>query len=722
MEHPDPPSVAVNRPAARVARLRRTLFFNLVMLLTLLATWVLADILWRGGLSRIELGMLLLFVPLFALVSVGFLQALIGFILLARGGDRHTPMMAGDRPPPPDALPVTAVVLPIHNEDVTLVYEGLRTTYLSLIRAGYHERFDFFILSDTGDLNRSIEEEVAWVELCKQVRGFGRIFYRKRRAPLNRKSGNIGDFCRRWGRKYPYMIVLDADSVMDARALVKLVALMEANPRTGIIQTAPQLVLGETLFARLMQFASSLYGPIFAAGLNFWQQGEGNYWGHNAILRVAPFMDHCALPELPGSRRAKSRFMSHDYVEAALMRQAGYAVWLAADVEGSYEGGPPTLLDSAKRDRRWCLGNLQHAWLLARPGIHPLNRLHLLLGILSYAAAPLWLSFLILGTAQGAIELQPGVFRSFDYDVGLTSFLDIGGNRLALLLFWTTMGMLLTPKVLALLLALRNRVTRATYGGIAPLLGGLVIEQLVATLLAPVQMLFNTQFVASVLAGRPVHWVSQARDSGDGLDWRTAILTHGAHTVIGAVWALVAWSIHPLLLAWQSPIVAGLCLSIPLEILLSKPSLGRALARLRLLSVPTERAPPPVLKHLSKNLAAAQRLVCPPELQDADAGLMQAVIDPYINAVHVALRGGGRAAEPPARRDYLQRLEQRFLSAGPSRLTRKEQRVLLLNPDSMARLHAQLWRTPGQALAPWWNAAIAQYNLYAHQPLTHLYR
>jgi membrane glycosyltransferase len=202
------------------------------------------------------------------------------------------------------------------------------------------EHFDFFVLSDSNQPTQWIQEEVAWLELCKQVGGFGKIFYRKRRHSINKKAGNVGDFLRRWGRRYRYMIVLDADSIMTGRALVQLVALMERNPQAGIIQTAPRIVNGETLFARVQSFASRLYSPVFLAGLNYWQQHEGNFWGHNAVIRIQPFIDHCALPELPGSEPFGGRIFSHDFVEAALMRKAGWGVWLAGDIEGYLRGGP----------------------------------------------------------------------------------------------------------------------------------------------------------------------------------------------------------------------------------------------------------------------------------------------------------------------------------------------------------------------------------------------
>ncbi|MSU48319.1 MAG: glycosyltransferase [Opitutus sp.] len=226
----------------------------------------MADLLWRGGLSGIEIALLVLFVILFAHIAAGFCAALVGLYVINRGGDSsqigHT-LAAGEDGP----LASTAIVMPVFNEDVSRVFEGLRVVFRSVQETRKLEHFDFFVLSDSNQPNQWIQEEVAWLELCKQVGGFGRIFYRKRRQSINKKAGNVADFPRRWGRRYRYLIVLDADSIMTGRALVQLVALMERNPAVGIIQTAPRIVNGETLYARLMSFASRLYRPLFLAGL-----------------------------------------------------------------------------------------------------------------------------------------------------------------------------------------------------------------------------------------------------------------------------------------------------------------------------------------------------------------------------------------------------------------------------------------------------------------------
>ena len=314
---------------------RRFLFFSAVILITGLATAVLGDILWSHHISTARVALLVLFVPLCAMVSLGFVQACAGFMVLSRGSDSTRITRTLPNPVIPDCLPVTAIVMPIYNENVREVYEGLRVIYNSLDRIGALARFDFFILSDSNDPNKWIEEETAWIELCKQVKGFGRIFYRRRRMPINRKSGNIADFCRRWGGRYRYMVVLDADSLMAGRTLVNMVALMEANPRVGHHPKRPHsLRCRDAVCAADCSSPAPPTGRSSALGQHYWQLDQGNYWGHNAIIRLKPFIAHCGLPDVPGL--GASKFMSHDYVEAALMAKFGYEVWMAYDLPGSF--------------------------------------------------------------------------------------------------------------------------------------------------------------------------------------------------------------------------------------------------------------------------------------------------------------------------------------------------------------------------------------------------
>src|SRR5690606_29562894 len=339
-----------------------------------------------------------LFALLFAWVAAGCLTAIMGFFVMLRGDPHAMSRHSADNSRPLSPQARTALIMPICNEDVATVFAGLRASCESLAATGEGELFDVFILSDSSDPAIRAAELSAWRTL-RETLGSARIHYRWRPVRTKRKAGNVADFCRRWGRDFRYMIVLDADSVMSGDCMVTLVRLMETHPKAGILQTAPQAVGHATLHARAQQFASRVTGRLFTAGMQYWQLGEAHYWGHNAIIRVAPFMKHCALAALPGKGALSGDILSHDFVEAALMRRAGYHVWLVHDLTGSYEQQPPHILAELQRDRRWCQGNLQNARLIAEPGLHAVHRGMLATGAMSYLSAPLWLGYVALGAA-----------------------------------------------------------------------------------------------------------------------------------------------------------------------------------------------------------------------------------------------------------------------------------------------------------------------------------
>src|SRR6478736_8282111 len=700
---------------SRVSR-RRATFFSLIFLLTSLAAWFMADLLWQGGVNLADLPLLVLFTVLFGNIATGFCTALLGLYVINRGETaRITRTIEGE---PLGKLPLggTAIVMPVFNEDPSRIFEGLRVIYRSLEQTGRLDEFDFFILSDSNDPNRWIQEEVAWAELCKQLNGFGRIFYRKRRISINKKSGNIADFLRRWGQSYRYMVVLDADSIMTGESIVKLVAMMERNPTVGIIQSAPRIVNGVTLYSRLQQFSNRLYSPLFLAGLNYWHQGESNFWGHNAVIRVAPFMEHAALPDLPGVEPFGGRILSHDFVEAALMRKAGWKVWLAYDLEGSFEEGPPTLIDAAKRDRRWAQGNLQHSWLLSSRDLHPINRFHLFQGIMGYVSSPIWLLFMLVSSLHrfnlaGTMDPMGNYMVLFGYVVPVPE---------AFALFTFTMVLIFLPKVLSVGLVLKHGRSGA-YGGPTRLLLSTVLEVITSALLAPINMIFHAKFVAYILLGQGVSWVTQQRTASDDPDWREAIITHSGQTLFGLIWGASAYVIAPSFFWWLLPVLLGLVLSAPLSILLSRTSLGRRTRELGLFLTPDETEPAPELALLENNLDQAYKQMQPiPELR-RDYGLMQAILDPYINAVHVSLLRQRRPGSHSVRR-YFFELRRRLLADGPEKLSTREKMALLLDAESMNWLHEQLWKEPAGHLSPWWRLAMRQYNVLTASPVTALYR
>jgi len=451
---PDAESEAADGPWHHAASLRRACLVSLVLLQTVLATHFMASVLPYQGRQPLEIAILVLFVILFAWISAGFWTAIAGFVVLARGGDRYA--ISGSAAPgaPVDAQARTAIVMPVYNESVAQVFANVRATYESLERAGRLGHFDFFVLSDSTDPDTCVAEMHAWLELNRAVGGFGRIYYRRRRHRIKRKSGNIADFCRRWGRNYRYMVVLDADSVMAASCLTRLVELMEANPTAGILQTAPVAAGRDTLYARIQQFANRAYGPLFTAGLHYWQLGESHYWGHNAIIRVEPFMRHCALSRLPGRGALSGEILSHDFVEAALMRRAGWAVWLVYDLPGSYEEMPPNLVDELARDRRWCQGNLMNFRLFLMKGLHPAHRAVFMTGVMAYLSAPLWFASLALSTALLAVHtLSPPKY--FTQPFQLFPMWPEWHPERAILLFGSTATLLFLPKILSALLIVR---------------------------------------------------------------------------------------------------------------------------------------------------------------------------------------------------------------------------------------------------------------------------
>jgi membrane glycosyltransferase len=401
------------------------------------------------------------------------------------------------------------------------------------------------------------------------------------------------------------MIVLDADSVMSGRTLVTLGRLMDAHPEVGILQTVPLPVGRETLFARLVQFAARLNGPMLSSGLTWWQLGEANYWGHNAILRLAPFAAECGLPRLPGSAPLGGEILSHDFVEAALMRRAGYQVWLVADLTGSWEEVPSNIIDFAARDRRWAQGNLQHLAVLPMRGLYWLNRVHFLTGILSYATSPMWFAVLVVSsiiTCQEAVEgyqyFQPGAYSLFP------TWPEYRDGEITVLLS-ATIVVLLLPKLLGMTLALIRPALRRGFGGSVRLAVSLVLEQIFSMLLAPPMMVFHSTFVLTTLAGRPVQWNTQER--GDrGVTLLEALRRHIWQVLLGLVWGAAILLLAPRFIWWLMPVLAGLLLSPLLTLVTSRAGAGRLLRRARLLLTPEEAHPPEELATLKLALQCAE--------------------------------------------------------------------------------------------------------------------
>ena len=580
----------------RTARFRRIALLILMTLQTLAASWSLTHTFPYPWLAGSEIAILAMFALLFFWISFGFWTAAAGFWTLWRRVKEFTvgDLCAPQENPPP-LRSRTAVLMPICNENVARVFAGLEASYRSLAATPELCRFDFYVLSDTRDPEKQVEEEMAWAETCQRVVGFGKIFYRRRRNNIRRKSGNIADFLRRWGRHYDYMVVFDADSVMTGETLVSLARIMDLHPEAGIVQTAPTTVNCESLFGRVQQFASRAYGPMLAAGLRFWQLGESYYWGHNAILRVAPFIKSCGLAKLPGEPPLGGEILSHDFVEAALMGRAGWEVWVVHDLGGSYEESPPTLADELKRDRRWCQGNLQHLRLLFGDGIRGGHRAIFSMGVMAYLSALLWFLFLLLHTVEIILQsLLPPTY--FSTEPSLFPIWPQWHPEWAIAVLSTTAVLLFLPKLLALLLILRNREAHL-FGGLIPLCASIVAEIFVSTWLAPIRMWFHSKFVVLTLLGKQIQWHSQCRTDNE-TSWGEALRLHGFSTFLAIAWiAGMTWW-NAAASVWLLPVAIALLLSIPLSVYSSRVSLGRAARRWRLFLIPEELVPPQVIKEL----------------------------------------------------------------------------------------------------------------------------
>lgn len=573
------------QPWERAARQRRAVFMLLALLSTVMASTLFAQVQPDYDNLWLEYGQIGLYGLLSGWVVTGFVTALMGFYVSVRG-DKHalSAKQVANHPMNPEAR--TAIIMPICNEDVATVFAGLRATCESVANTGHAQQFDVFVLSDSYNPEIAKAERAAWEELRTALAEHPNqpqveVYYRLRTRRTHRKAGNVADFCRRWGKDYRYMVVLDADSVMSGDCLTSMVKLMEANPSAGIIQTATQAIGHVTLHARAQQFASRVTGRLFTLGMQFWQLGESHYWGHNAIIRVEPFMKHCALAPIKGTGGMSGGIMSHDFVEAALMRRAGYHVWLVSDLVGSYEQQPPDLLAELQRDRRWCQGNLQNARLMAEPGIAPVHRAMFVTGTMAYVSAPLWLAFLTLGTALWLTGSS------------LVEHWMVMPMELAGLWLWT-LCLLFLPRILGIT-AVLMRGEQKQYGGVASLLKSAVLESAMAIVQAPVRMLAHSLFVVVALTGIKLDWKSPPREAA-AVPWREAaarlLPMSGIVAALGVAVALIDASA----LVWLMPVALPLLLAIPMAVVTSQIALGTSMREANFLLIPEESRSPAVLR------------------------------------------------------------------------------------------------------------------------------
>jgi membrane glycosyltransferase len=596
------------RPVARVPR--RILFFGLGLLTTTAASFSMLDILGANGLQPIELAILLLFVFNFFWLALSFWSAFMGFLCEAFEIEPIT-LRRRSRLHPATSAPLrtrTAIVMAERNEPPDRIFAAFEALYRDLVPTGQLEKFDFFVLSGS-DASEKIEaERRVWTSACQRLAASGRLFYWKREEKTGRKAGTISDFLRRWGSQYDHMVVFDADSLMTADVLIELVRLMEANPEAGLIQTLPAPINQTTLFGRALQFASYVYGRVFATGTAWWQLGESNYYGHNAITRTEAFRTSCGLPTLPGKPPLGGEIHSHDFVEAALLRRAGWQVYFVPHLGGSYEELPSNLLDFAVRDRRWAQGNLQHLKLLFARGLHPLSRFHFLSGAFAFILSPLWLLFLVLSTAQMVVEAVVG-HAYFPEGYSLFPEWPISKLSETISLAAMTIGLLFLPKILGLLLCLVRRAR--LFGGGFRLISSTALEMLFSILMAPIMMALHSYFVGTLLVGRVTGWDPQSR-SERGLGVREAFSSLGVLFFAAVGWGVLLLVAAPDRVYWILPVLTGLVLAVPVTVWSSRGSIGVLLRKAGILLTPEETEPDPII-------ASAQ------DAQRRNAAVLQAI-------------------------------------------------------------------------------------------------
>jgi membrane glycosyltransferase len=586
---------------------RRTYIIGGTAALTALATYQMWRVLRVAGLATLEGVLLVLFMALFAWIAQSFLGALAGFVLLMSHKSGRQLGVDPDAPLP--VLPHsarTALLMPAYNEDPHRLMAGLQAIYESVRDTGQLDRFDFFVLSDTTRAEVAEAEVAEFHAMLAQLDSPANLYYRRRADNTERKAGNIAEWLRRFGGAYPYMLILDADSLMTGDTIVRLAAAIDRHADVGLIQSLPAIVNGTSLFARMQQFSGRVYGPVIAYGVAWWHGAESNYWGHNAIIRTRAFAEQAGLPQLPGSKPFGGHVLSHDFVEAALIRRGGWALHMVPALRGSYEEGPPSLTDLLVRDRRWCQGNLQHAAVLRARGLHWVSRWHFMIGIGHYFTAPMWAMLMLVGIAIPFEHIDPtsngGMFAGLSPAAYWRS---LDPERI-LWLFAASMAALFAPKVLGYLAMLSDPAERRGCGGALRALVSVFIESVLAALMAPIVMYVQSRGVAEVLAGKDSGWESQRRDDGS-LPLSGLLKSYGGLSLFGLLIGGTALFASPALAAWMTPVILGLVLAVPLVALTSARAPGQWLRRKKLLSIPEETDPPPILRRatLLRGQAAA---------------------------------------------------------------------------------------------------------------------
>ena len=568
-----PPDAAPARSRLPALRTRRIGFAVLVLATSAALLALMAAATFPSGPDPLGLAMLALFALTLPWTTIGFWNAVIGLVLMSVARDPeglvapHLRAIAGNEP----IATSTALAICIRNEDITRVSRNLHWMLEGLVSTGEARWFRLYVLSDTDDPAIAADEATLVERLEARFGTRIGITYRRRERGGGYKAGNLRDFCERWGTAHEALIVLDADSVMTPAAMLRLVRVMQVRPEIGILQTLATGLPSASAFARIFQFGMRLGMRSYTLGAASWQGDCGPYWGHNAIIRLAPFIAHCRLPVLPGGPPLGGDVLSHDQLEAVLMRRGGFEVRVLPEEDGSWEENPPTLLEFIRRDLRWCQGNLQYLKLGRMDGLLPVSRCQLWLAIAMYVGTPAWLGFMLLGL------IRQGPFRA-----------DIGAIVLAL-----TLLMSFAPKLATLVDVLVRPRLRAAFGGAPRIVAGALLETVFTLLIVPVCAVSVTLFVIGLPFGRQVGWAAQLRDA-DGIRFGVALRRLWPHTLVGLAFSLWLARVAPgaLWLGIGTPFALGLVGAIPIAMFTAHPAVGRALGRIGLCRIPEEVRPP----------------------------------------------------------------------------------------------------------------------------------
>lgn len=557
-------NVPMDQAAPAHVALWRGLTFSPAMAATAALTWIMRDWFMDDGFTWLETVLLALIAFNFFWICFTVSTVLLGLYSLSRRekADKRGALRGMH----------VALLMPIYNEVPWYVLGNARSMLEELRSRGGAHTYDMFILSDTRD-EKIAAQELTSVEALRSTLGPDvQIYYRRRALNTDRKVGNIADWVSRWGAGYEAMLVLDADSLMTGRAISRLADALSRDPAAGLIQSYPQLIGAQSVFGRMQQFANGVYGLALAEGLARWCGQEGNYWGHNAIIRTKAFAACAGLPRLRSRwRRSEKLIMSHDFVEAGLLRRAGWSVRFLPRIRGSYEETPPTLLDHVQRDRRWCQGNLQHLNLLNARGFRAISRFHLLHGAIGYLMAPIWFALLVIWALIGRSEEDSVLTYFSENNPLMPSWPDMSEPRhvLVILLIY---AMLLAPKLLAIAALPITGTKFSELGGVFRFSMSFLSEVILAVLYAPILMVQQMIAVFRTLFGIQKGWSPQSRDGGE-YSLRTLLISHALETVSGiALWIGITAGVVSV---WLVPIALSLVLAVPLSWLSGRATFGR---------------------------------------------------------------------------------------------------------------------------------------------------